>query len=154
MGWRAERGFALLSLLFAPLRLGRQLALPLGGLLPFPFHRLLCCDLVTLVGRHLVPSTRTRRAHTSQTHLTHSRTHENKYKVQHYSLHTEVTDTDLRQGTVATYNVLEAMRLSGTPRISFSSSSAVYGEADLMPTPESYGPIMPISLRRASASPS
>ena len=65
-------------------------------------------------------------------------------------LGTEVTDTDLRQGTVATYNVLEAMRVNGVSRISFSSSSAVYGEAELMPTPESYGPVMPISLYGAS----
>ena len=32
-------------------------------------------------------------------------------------LGTQVTDTDLRQGTVATYNVLEAMRNSGVKRI-------------------------------------
>ena len=65
-------------------------------------------------------------------------------------LGTEVTDTDLKQGTVATYNVLEAMRVSGVGRISFASSSAVYGEAGVMPTPEDYGPIMPISLYGAS----
>jgi len=65
-------------------------------------------------------------------------------------LGTEVTDTDLRQGTVATYNVLEAMRTNGVSRISFASSSAVYGEAGIMPTPESYGPILPISLYGAS----
>ena len=65
-------------------------------------------------------------------------------------LGTEVTDTDLRQGTVATYNVLEAMRVNRISRISFASSSAVYGEADLMPTPEGYGPILPISLYGAS----
>ena len=34
----------------------------------------------------------------------------------------EVTDTDLRQGTMATYNVLEAMRVSEVGRISFASS--------------------------------
>ncbi|MBP72395.1 MAG: UDP-glucose 4-epimerase [Euryarchaeota archaeon] len=62
----------------------------------------------------------------------------------------EVTDTDLRQGTMATYNVLEAMRLSEVGRISFASSSAVYGEAGVMPTPEEYGPVMPISLYGAS----
>ena len=61
-------------------------------------------------------------------------------------LGTEVTDTDLKQGTVATYNVLEAMRQTGVSRISFSSSSAINGEADQMPTPETYGPVMPISL--------
>ena len=65
-------------------------------------------------------------------------------------LGTEVTDTDLKQGTVATYNVLGAMRASGVGRISFASSSAVYGEAGVMPTPEDYGPVMPISLYGAS----
>jgi UDP-glucose 4-epimerase len=65
-------------------------------------------------------------------------------------LGTEVTDTDLRQGTVATYNVLEAMRVAGVSRISFASSSAIYGEALEMPTPEDYGPVMPISLYGAS----
>lgn len=62
----------------------------------------------------------------------------------------EVTDTDLKQGTLATYNVLEGMRKSGVSKISFSSSSAVYGEAGEMPTPESYGPTLPISLYGAS----
>ncbi|DAC29155.1 MAG TPA: NAD-dependent epimerase/dehydratase family protein [Candidatus Poseidoniales archaeon] len=65
-------------------------------------------------------------------------------------LGTEVTDTDLKQGTLATYNVLEAMRIEGVSRISFSSSSAIYGEASQMPTPETYGPVMPISLYGAS----
>lgn len=65
-------------------------------------------------------------------------------------LGTKVTDTDLRQGTVATYNVLEAMRMNDVSRISFASSSAVYGEAEIMPTPEDYGPILPISLYGAS----
>ena len=65
-------------------------------------------------------------------------------------LGTEVTDTDLKQGTLATYNVLEAMRLKEVGRISFASSSAIYGEAQVMPTPESYGPVMPISLYGAS----
>ena len=65
-------------------------------------------------------------------------------------LGTQVTDTDLKQGTVATYNVLEAMRLEGTKRIAFASSSVVYGEAKLMPTPENYGPLFPISLYGAS----
>ena len=62
----------------------------------------------------------------------------------------EVTDTDLKQGTLATYNVLEAMRMAGVSNISFSSSSAVYGEAEEMPTSERYGPTLPISLYGAS----
>ncbi|MDP6906363.1 MAG: NAD-dependent epimerase/dehydratase family protein [Candidatus Thalassarchaeaceae archaeon] len=65
-------------------------------------------------------------------------------------LGTKVTDTDLKQGTIATYNVLEAMRLEGVKKIAFSSSSVVYGEADEMPTPENYGPLLPISLYGAS----
>lgn len=65
-------------------------------------------------------------------------------------LGTEVTDTDLKQGTIATYNVLEAMRVCGVKRISFSSTSAIYGEATEMPTSETYGPTLPISLYGAS----
>jgi UDP-glucose 4-epimerase len=65
-------------------------------------------------------------------------------------LGTEITDTDLKQGTIATYNVVEAMRLASVKRIAFASSSVVYGEADTMPTPENYGPLLPISLYGAS----
>ena len=43
---------------------------------------------------------------------------------------------DLEQNTIATYNVLEAMRLAGIKRIGFSSTGSVYGEADVFPTPE------------------
>lgn len=43
---------------------------------------------------------------------------------------------DLEQNTIATYNVLEAMRLNGIKRIAFSSTGSVYGEAAIMPTPE------------------
>jgi UDP-glucose 4-epimerase len=43
---------------------------------------------------------------------------------------------DLEQNTIATHNVLEAMRRNGVRRIAFSSSGAVYGEAALIPTPE------------------
>ena len=49
-----------------------------------------------------------------------------------------------------TYNVLEAMRRTGVKEIVFSSSGAVYGEPTVMPTPEDYGPILPISLYAAS----
>ncbi|WP_455392878.1 NAD-dependent epimerase/dehydratase family protein [[Eubacterium] cellulosolvens] len=61
-------------------------------------------------------------------------------------LGTEKTDTDLDNGVRATYNVLESMRLAGVNRIAFSSSSTVYGEAKVIPTPEDYGPLVPISL--------
>lgn len=65
-------------------------------------------------------------------------------------LGTRITDTDLKQGTVATYNIVEAMRLNDVKDIAFASSSVVYGENAPMPTPENHGPCMPISLYGAS----
>src|SRR4051794_16432203 len=44
---------------------------------------------------------------------------------------------DLEQKTVATFNVLEAMRETGVRRIAFSSTGSIYGETDVIPTPES-----------------
>jgi len=43
---------------------------------------------------------------------------------------------DLEQNTLVTAHVLEAMRQSGAPRIAFSSTGSVYGEAPVFPTPE------------------
>ena len=43
---------------------------------------------------------------------------------------------DLHQNTIATVNVLEAMRTSGVRRIAFTSTGSVYGEPDVFPTPE------------------
>jgi UDP-glucose 4-epimerase len=43
---------------------------------------------------------------------------------------------DLEQNTIATANVLEAMRANGIRRIAFSSTGSVYGEAEVIPTPE------------------
>jgi len=43
---------------------------------------------------------------------------------------------DFEQNTVATLNVLEAMRTAGIRRIAFSSTGSVYGEAAVTPTPE------------------
>jgi UDP-glucose 4-epimerase len=43
---------------------------------------------------------------------------------------------DLEQNTIATWNVLEAMRRNGVRRIAFSSTGSVYGEAKVIPTPE------------------
>lgn len=43
---------------------------------------------------------------------------------------------DLEQNTIATYNVLEAMRANNVKRIAFSSTGSVYGEAKVIPTPE------------------
>ena len=60
------------------------------------------------------------------------------------------TDTDLKQNTLVTFNVLEAMRSASVKKIAFSSSSVVYGEAKKLPIPEDYGPLAPISLYGAS----
>ena len=51
---------------------------------------------------------------------------------------------------MATYNVLEAMRLNSVSKMIFASTSALYGEASVKPTPESYGPLFPISLYGSS----
>lgn len=56
---------------------------------------------------------------------------------------------DLEEGTLATVNVLEAVRQHDVPRLFFSSSSVVYGMAKALPTPEEYGPLEPESLYAA-----
>jgi len=43
---------------------------------------------------------------------------------------------DLEQNTIATANVLEAMRSCGVRRIAFSSTGSIYGEPSVFPTPE------------------
>ena len=43
---------------------------------------------------------------------------------------------DMEQNTIATWNVLEATRASDIRQIAFASTSAVYGEAKVFPTPE------------------
>src|SRR5579863_4351236 len=49
---------------------------------------------------------------------------------------TEHPRKDLDQNTIATWNVLEAMREQGCNRIVFSSTGSVYGEPEIFPTPE------------------
>lgn len=63
---------------------------------------------------------------------------------------TTLTELDLKHGTIATYNVLEAMRLNNINKIVFASSSTVYGEARTKPVSEDHGPLLPISLYGAS----
>ncbi|MBN1539843.1 MAG: NAD-dependent epimerase/dehydratase family protein [Candidatus Thermoplasmatota archaeon] len=63
------------------------------------------------------------------------------------------TWTSVEQNIMATYNLLEAMRIARPdtpPSISFTSTSTVYGNATMLPTPEDYGPLMPISQYGAS----
>ncbi len=49
---------------------------------------------------------------------------------------TEHPRKDLEQNTLATFNVLEAMRASGVKRLAFSSTGSIYGEPEIFPTPE------------------
>ncbi len=49
---------------------------------------------------------------------------------------TEHPRRDLEQNTIATFNVLEAMRANGIRKIAFSSTGSVYGEPNVFPTPE------------------
>jgi UDP-glucose 4-epimerase len=57
---------------------------------------------------------------------------------------------DLQQNTIATFNVLEAMRANGIQRIAFSSTGSVYGEAEKIPTPEDASFPVQTSLYAAS----
>ena len=54
------------------------------------------------------------------------------------------------QNILATYNILEAIRKNNIKKVVFTSTSTIYGEAHIMPTPENYGPLIPISLYGAS----
>ncbi|TGC06945.1 NAD-dependent epimerase/dehydratase family protein [Methanolobus halotolerans] len=60
------------------------------------------------------------------------------------------TKVHFDQNIKATYNLLEAMRKSEVKDIAFTSTSTIYGEATVIPTPEDYGPLVPISLYGAS----
>ena len=70
-------------------------------------------------------------------------------------------DPDVRQSAVspqgpfdnnilATFRVLEAMREQAVPAIAFTSTSTVYGDAAVIPTPEDYAPLEPVSVYGAS----
>ncbi len=57
---------------------------------------------------------------------------------------------DLEQNTIATMNVLEAMRENRVKKIAFSSTGSVYGEAQVIPTPENAPYPVQTSLYAAS----
>jgi UDP-glucose 4-epimerase len=48
---------------------------------------------------------------------------------------------DLEQNIIGTHNVLEAMKLNNIKKIVFASSATIYGEPELIPTPENIAPI-------------
>ncbi len=54
------------------------------------------------------------------------------------------------ENVLVTFNVLEACRLNNVKLLVFTSSSTVYGDAKLLPTPENYTPLEPISVYGAS----
>jgi len=60
-------------------------------------------------------------------------------------------DSHFRQNLTATFNLLEAIRRRGDPtRLVFASTSTVYGEASVVPTPEDYSPLLPTSVYGAT----
>jgi UDP-glucose 4-epimerase len=59
-------------------------------------------------------------------------------------------DSQIRNNIIATQRVLEAMRHAGVRQIVFTSTSTVYGEASVIPTPEYYTPMEPVSIYGAS----
>jgi len=63
---------------------------------------------------------------------------------------TEHPKKDLEQNTIATFNVLEAMRENGVKKIAFSSTGSIYGEPEIFPTPETASFPVQTSLYGAS----
>lgn len=63
----------------------------------------------------------------------------------------ENPDSHFRQNLAATFSLLDAMRKRATStRLVFASTSTIYGEASVIPTPEDYGPLLPISTYGAT----
>jgi len=54
------------------------------------------------------------------------------------------------ENVYSTFILLQKMREADVKEIIFTSSSTVYGEPPVVPTPESYGPLKPISMYGAS----
>ncbi|HRT11655.1 MAG TPA: NAD-dependent epimerase/dehydratase family protein [Methanoculleus sp.] len=59
-------------------------------------------------------------------------------------------DSQIRNNIITTHRVLEAMRVHGVPELVFTSTSTVYGDATVIPTPETYTPLEPISVYGAT----
>jgi len=62
----------------------------------------------------------------------------------------ENPELHLEQNLLVTHRVLKAMNKQGVRKIVFTSSSTVYGEASVIPTPEDYGSLIPISVYGAA----
>ncbi len=59
-------------------------------------------------------------------------------------------DIDFREGTYLTQQVLEAMRMNGTPRLLYASGSGVYGDLGEIEASENHAPMIPVSTYGAS----
>lgn len=60
-------------------------------------------------------------------------------------------ETHFNQNVVATFNLLEYIRKNhSAPHLVFTSTSAIYGEPTIIPTPETFGPLKPISIYAAT----
>ena len=62
----------------------------------------------------------------------------------------EGTKPLIDENVLGTFRVLEACRQEKVPKIVFTSTSTVYGEASVVPTPEDYAPLEPISVYGAT----
>jgi UDP-glucose 4-epimerase len=58
----------------------------------------------------------------------------------------KITHLDLNNCTIATHNVLEAMKQNNIKKVLFSSSATVYGDMPPISLCENMGPLLPISL--------
>lgn len=54
------------------------------------------------------------------------------------------------RNVIVTFELLEGMRRAGVKHLVFTSTSTVYGRASILPTPEDYGPLYPISVYGAA----
>jgi UDP-glucose 4-epimerase len=57
---------------------------------------------------------------------------------------------DFDDGTMITFNVVEAMRKAGVPTIAYASGSGVYGDLGEVEASEDHGPLVPVSTYGAS----
>src|SRR2546425_3021903 len=60
------------------------------------------------------------------------------------------TKPSIDENVIVTHRVLEACRAAKVPQVVFPSTSTVYGEAAVVPTPQDYGPLEPISVYGAT----
>jgi len=59
-------------------------------------------------------------------------------------------ENSFNENIVNTFNLLQKIKHSKVKKFMFASSSSVYGNANVLPTPENYSPLLPISHYGAS----